>query len=185
MGALLDVVAARDSTLWAGSAAAVVGAIAAAIVAKAARVEDAAAAVQARTLAARLAGLAARDAEVLGRALTALREARERVDAGNTSDAADFLLGRTLEEAAIVPLGIAEAAADVATLAAEIARTGRPGPAEDAVAAGLLAAGAANAAAHLVSINLASQPDSPLASRAVAAAAAATESAESSADARR
>ena len=79
-----------------------------------------------------------------------------------------------------MPLAIAEAAADVALLAAEVARAGRSELREDAAAAAMLAGGAARAAAHLVSINLASRPSDEAAAR--AAVAAATAAAGSAAD---
>ena len=50
-----------------------------------------------------------------------------------------------------MPLAIAETAADVAMLAAEVARAEGSELREDAASAALLAAGAARAAAHLVS----------------------------------
>lgn len=70
-----------------------------------------------------------------------------------------------------MPLAIAEAAADVALLASEVAKDEGSELREDAAAAVLLAAGAARAAAHLVSINLASRPDLQAKARAAVAAA--------------
>lgn len=177
--AAVERLSAPESAPSAGSAAAIAAAVAAGVVAKVAeRGGDAAAAVQARTLAERLTALATRDAEVLTLALAALERAAESADGGATTASADFALGRTLEQAAVVPLRIAEAAADVATLAAELAAGGRVELAEDAVTAAMLAAGASRAAAHLVGINLAAQPGSRLTERALAAAAAAAVSAE-------
>ena len=178
---LLDTLSARDSAPAAGSAAAIVAAAAAAVVAKAARrADDAGAGAQASALAERLNGLAALDADVFATALEALRQATERDDAGEDGSASrDFQLGRTLEEAASVPLAIAEAAADVALLAAEVARSAPDSElAEDATAAAMLAGGAARAAAHLVSINLASRPADVTLARAAAAAAAASAGSE-------
>jgi formiminotetrahydrofolate cyclodeaminase len=68
-------------------------------------------------------------------------------------------LGRTLDRAAEVPLAIAEAACDVALLAAHAAERGDGEVRADAVTAALLAHGAARAAAHLVEVNLTSAVD--------------------------
>jgi formiminotetrahydrofolate cyclodeaminase len=165
---------ARDSAPAAGSAAAVVAAIAAAVVAKAAwRANDQGSAAQGLALAGRLTKLASLDADVFAVALGALKEATERREVNEAgSDSRDFQLGRTLQQAAAVPLAIAEAAADVALLAAEVARSGESELREDAAAAAMLAEGAARAAAHLVSINLASRPGDETAARAAAAVAA-------------
>jgi methenyltetrahydrofolate cyclohydrolase len=57
-------------------------------------------------------------------------------------------------EASRSPLEIARVAAEVAEYAAELARTGNPNLAGDAIAAALLAEAAAQAAARLVAINL-------------------------------
>jgi formiminotetrahydrofolate cyclodeaminase len=164
---------ARDSAPAGGSAAAIVAALAAAVVAKAAwRANDQGSAAQALALAGRLTKLASLDADVFAAALGALKQATERGEAGETgSDSRDFQLGRALQQAAAVPLAIAEAAADVALLAAEVARSTQSGLREDAAAAAILAEGAARAAAHLVSINLASGPDDDAAARAAAAVA--------------
>jgi formiminotetrahydrofolate cyclodeaminase len=66
----------------------------------------------------------------------------------------DYELGRAYAEAAEPPLRIAEAAADVAALAALVAEHGDPARRADAVAAGLIAAGCVRAAAELVAVNL-------------------------------
>ena len=164
---------ARESAPAAGSAAAIVAALAAAVVAKAAwRADDQGSAAQALALAGRLTKLASLDADVFAVALGALKQATERSNSGATgSDSRDFQLGRTLQQAAAVPLAIAQAAADVALLAAEVARSGQSELREDAVAAAVLAEGAARAAAHLVAINLASRPDDDRAARAAVAVA--------------
>ena len=57
-------------------------------------------------------------------------------------------------EASRSPLEIAGVAADLAELAAELARSGNPNLAGDAIAGALLAEAAAQAAARLVAINL-------------------------------
>jgi formiminotetrahydrofolate cyclodeaminase len=61
-------------------------------------------------------------------------------------------------EASRSPLGIAEVAAELAELAAEIARTGNPNLAGDAITATLLAEAGGQAAARLVKINLGDDP---------------------------
>jgi len=93
----------------------------------------------------RLLSLAAADSEAYGAALDAL-ERRE-------SD-----LGQALGAAAEAPLAIAEAAADVALLAADATERADGAARADAAAAAVLAAGAARAAAKLVAINLSTQP---------------------------
>jgi methenyltetrahydrofolate cyclohydrolase len=60
--------------------------------------------------------------------------------------------------AAEPPLAIAQAAAELAELAAEIARTGNPNLAGDAITATLLAEAGGQAAARLVMINLGDDP---------------------------
>lgn len=66
----------------------------------------------------------------------------------------DHELGRAYAQAAGPPLRIAEAATDVAELAAYVAQHSDPALHADAVAAGLVAAGCARAAAELVNVNL-------------------------------
>jgi formiminotetrahydrofolate cyclodeaminase len=86
----------------------------------------------------------------------------------------DAALGRALRRAAEVPLSIAEAAADVAALAALAARDGADSVRGDAWAAATLSEAASVAAARLVQINLATRPDDELSTRADMAARAAT-----------
>lgn len=85
----------------------------------------------------------------------------------------DAALGMALRRAAEVPLRIAEAAADVAALAALAARDGDDSVRGDAWAAATLAEAASTAAALLVHVNLATRPDDDLSLRADAAARAA------------
>jgi methenyltetrahydrofolate cyclohydrolase len=70
------------------------------------------------------------------------------------TEGGDFELGRAYAKAAEPPLRIAEAAADVAELAAYVAENADPARRADAVSAGLVAAGCAHAAAELVAVNL-------------------------------
>ena len=154
---LLDALATGDPVPAAGSAAALVVAMAAGLVGKAARrsqeswPEAAGAAAQAHSLRLRAAPLAVSDARVYSEALDRLAR----------REGADHLLGAALEEAAQVPLLIARAAADVAELAREVTYRCDPALRPDVVAAGMLAAAAADAAAHLVEVNLAATGDDP------------------------
>ena len=79
-------------------------------------------------------------------------------DRSGTPEQRDFALGAALVRAAEVPLAIAEAAADVAELAALAAADGAPHLRPDATAAAALAEAAIRAATHLVEINLAIVP---------------------------
>lgn len=157
-------------TALAGPLAATVVEQAAALLAELAReFGDEAAAVQADALRVRAAGLAHADETAYVAAAGLLVE----------RDGRDFELGRALDEAAAVPLRIAEAAADVAELAAALADRVVPDTRPDLAAAALLAEGAARAAAHLVEVNLGVSPGDDRLRRARAAAAAAAAAAES------
>ena len=135
----------------AGSSAAIVGATAAALVEMAGRAsrEDwdgaGGAIAQAAALRARLEPLVQADADALEEALTRL----------GGEGGGDALLGEALGRAAQVPFQIAEAAADVAELAAYVAVEARPDVQADAGAAALLAESAARTCAKLVEVNLA------------------------------
>lgn len=145
---LLEALAAETPAPGGGSAAALVGAMAAALCAKVARFSaDGGAVAQAEALRRRLTALAAEDAAVFVAALEQLRERRD-----------DFQLGRALALAADVPLRIAEAAADVASLGTALAERGRPDLQPDARAASVLAAAAARSCAFLVEANLGAAP---------------------------
>lgn len=154
---LLDAFASGEPVPGGGSAAAIVVAAGASLVEKAARrsvdswAEAAGAAAQAHSLRLRAAPLAVSDAR-------AYRDALGRL---GRREGYDHLLGAALEEAAAVPLLIARAGADVASLAREVADRCDPAIRPDAVGAGLLAAAGAAAAAHLVEVNLAATGDDP------------------------
>jgi methenyltetrahydrofolate cyclohydrolase len=105
------------------------------------------AAAQATTLLDRVAPLAQRNVQAYADAVARLRGAG---DGGGQGDD----LGLLLERAARIPLEIAEAAVDVASLAAIVAERGEQALRADAVAGALLAQGAARAAATLVEVNL-------------------------------
>jgi methenyltetrahydrofolate cyclohydrolase len=105
---------------------------------------------QAETLRHRAAPLASEDAIAYENVLTALRMPKEL-----EPEIRNALIGETLSRAADVPLEIAECAASVSQLAAEIAVCGNPNLRGDATAACILASAAARVAANLVEINLA------------------------------
>ena len=155
---LCQTVAAETSAPGGGSVAAIVTAFAASLTAMAARFateqwEDAAGAVaQAEALRARVLPLAEEDANAYENFLVA-RRMSEEVDA----DIRDAAVGDALSRAADVPLAIAEAALDVASLAAELVEHGNPNLRGDAATAALLAEAAVRATANLVEINLATR----------------------------
>jgi methenyltetrahydrofolate cyclohydrolase len=127
---------------------------------------------EAKTLRRRLLELAEADADGYEPVLEAMRMPEKHPQRESKLEAAR-------SKASEVPLATAEAAADVAELAAETARTGNEHLAGDAVTGALLAEGACRAAAQLVEINLAGRADPRLAqaSEAVRRAAAAREDA--------
>jgi methenyltetrahydrofolate cyclohydrolase len=153
-----DTIAAETSAPGGGSVAAVVGAMAASLAAMAARFsteqwEDAAGAVaQAEALKARLLPLADEDARAYENVLLALRMPKELDE-----EVRDAAIGDALSRATDVPMAIAEASLDVATLAAELAERGNPNLHGDAVAAVFLADAAVRTSANLVEINLATR----------------------------
>jgi methenyltetrahydrofolate cyclohydrolase len=159
VGELCETVAAETSAPGGGSVAAIAGAFAASLVAMGARFsdqwEDAAGAVaQAEALRARLLPLADEDANAYENFLLARRMSRE-VEA----DVRDAAIGDALSRAADVPLAIAEAAHDVASLAGDLAEHGNPNLRGDAATAALLSEAATRATANLVEINLATRED--------------------------
>jgi formiminotetrahydrofolate cyclodeaminase len=87
------------------------------------------------------------------RALDAVRWDRPEAE----RKSADDRLGRALAAAADRPLDIATTAADAAELAAATSEHGPRDSRPDAAGATMLAAGAADAAAHLVEVNLATR----------------------------
>ena len=107
---------------------------------------------QSRALRSRLTALGEEDATAFAEVLVMMR------DRTGTPEQRDFALGLALLRAAEVPLRIAEAAADVAELAAAAAAEGSPHLQPDATAAAALAEAATQAATHLVEINLAIVP---------------------------
>jgi len=167
-GRLHDVLAEPGPGPAGGSAAAIATTMASGLVRLVARVsqdweEAPGIAAQAVALGDRALLLADEDHRVYAHALQQLR-----------SPDRDAALGRALRQAAEVPLRIAEAAADVATLAALAARDGADTVRGDAWAAAILSEAAGVTAARLVHINLSTRPDDDLSTRADLAARAAT-----------
>ena len=168
-----------------GSASALTVAFAAGLVAMVARRsaeswEDAGGvAAQALALQARAAPLALADAQVWEQALDALH------DAAGDGAAPNGDLETKLELSAEVPLQIAEAAADTASLAALAAELGEGSYRPDAAAAAVLAAAGARVAAHLVSVNLTVSEGDARLGRARASEEAAADSARRALDAGR
>jgi methenyltetrahydrofolate cyclohydrolase len=153
---LLDAIAAETPAPGGGSSAAFTTEIAASLAAMTARFARghwdgaAGALAQAETLRHRAAPLAEEDAVAYENVLTAMRMPKDlEPEVRNT------LIGETLSRAADAPLEIAECAADVAALAAEIAIRGNQNVRGDAAAAAVLAAASTRVAAHLVEVNLA------------------------------
>jgi formiminotetrahydrofolate cyclodeaminase len=106
-------------------------------------------AAQATALLERIVPLVGTDAAAWEEALAALRG----TGAGDADERNDAL-ERKLDLAAAVPIEIAEAAADAASLAALAAEFGDGTYRADAAVAAVLAAAGARAASHLVAINL-------------------------------
>lgn len=160
---LLEAMAARTPAPGGGAAAGLACALGAALAAMGARFagrdEDASRADELRE---RALALAEADAAGYMPVLAALQLPRDRPDRSERLSAA-------LATAAEVPLGIAETAAEVAILAREVARAGKPGLTGDALTGADLASAAARAAARLVTIDLEGAPSNPRLARARAA----------------
>ncbi len=87
------------------------------------------------------------------------RCSQAHADGPRTIRPAPIALRAALSAAAQAPLEIAGSRAEVAELAAELARGGRPSLEGDAATAALLAEAATRAAVRLVELNLAAAPD--------------------------
>jgi len=166
LAGLLDVVASTDPAPGGGSSAAVAVALAAALLEMCSRLELAREGVsehlaqdlpvQARTLRERGLQLADQDLSSYAGVLEALRQPKDQPGRADRLEAA-------LTEASQAPLAIAEAAAEIAGLAAAVTAVSDPAVRGDALAAVLIAEAATAAAASLVEINLASREGSDLA----------------------
>jgi formiminotetrahydrofolate cyclodeaminase len=122
------------------------------------------AAAQANTLRERVAPLAQRNVDAYASAIARLRAAEFSAEPDQPAEPGSDPrqeLGALLERAAQIPLEIAQAAVDVAALAAVVAERGNQGMRADAVAAAMLALGAARAAAALVEVNLGTTSSDP------------------------
>ena len=164
IAAFLDALEAPAPSPCGGTAAAAAAAMAASLVTMVARGsgdwDDAAGvAAQGRALRARLLELGDADTQAFADVLRRMREPT------GTAEQRDFALGNALLQAAEVPLRIAEAAADVAELAAFAAAEGAPQLRPDASAAATLAEAAVRASTHLVEINLATVAGDPHSAR--------------------
>lgn len=165
VSAFLDALAGGAPAPAGGSAAALVLAQAAALCAKSARLsarqltaERAAQLTEeAEQIRARAASLIDEDPRAYAAVLTALRHRAEHKD---SADAAAGLAA-ALSSAADIPLQLVELAVPVSAIAATLAADGNRALRGDALAARMLAQAAARAAAGLVRINLAGEPDDP------------------------
>ena len=162
LGEVLDTLAAEGPAPGGGSAAAIVVAMAAGLVTMVARAskehwEEAGGVIgQAEAFRARVAPLAQADVTVYTEALGALRN-RDQLEARYR----DQKLEAALERAAEIPIKIAEAGADLASLAALLVERGNPEVRADAAAAAVFAEAGARAAAKLVEVNLGATEDDP------------------------
>jgi methenyltetrahydrofolate cyclohydrolase len=153
---LLDAVAARTPAPGGGTAAALTAAMAAGLVEMAARFTDG------REEVARRAGaLREQLLELAQRELHAYEPVLEALGLDGADPGREARLGAALSDAAQSPLEIARAAASVASLAAEVARTGNANLTGDAITGAALAEAACGSAARLVQINLARVPSDP------------------------
>ena len=149
---LFDRIASDEPGPAGGSVAALAVAMAAGLVAMAARLarewpQASEVVERAEMLRSRVATLAVADAEAYANVLEALRLPRG-------SAAREATVAEALSRAADVPLAIAEAASEVATLAALVAQAGSAHLRGDAVVAAEIAEAGARGAAELVVINL-------------------------------
>jgi formiminotetrahydrofolate cyclodeaminase len=155
LATLLDDVAAATPAPGGGSSAALAGALGAALVEMAASIageqEDAS---RSRELRGGLLELAERELSSYEPVLEARRLPRDDPARAARLDAA-------LVEASVTPLGVAEAAAEVAELGVSVARASSKDVRGDALAGTLLAEAACAAAATLVEINLERQLAAP------------------------
>ena len=156
VGSFLDLMASSSSAPGGGSAIAVSVALAASLSSMAARLStkqltDATGLAQrAEGLRERVAPLARADAVAYGRVLVAQRAREAPYRDGDVRAA--------LSEAADVPLAVAEAGAEVTSIAARLASDGNPNLEGDALCAVLLADAGVRAAVRLVEINLSGEP---------------------------
>lgn len=161
LGEFVEVLASEEPP-GGGSAAAIVVAMAAGLVAMVARAskdhwpEAGGAIGQADTFRARVVPLVQADADVYSDALRILRRREEVAERYR-----DQTMRDTLEKAAEIPIKIAEAGCDLASLAALLVENGNPEVRADAAVACVLAEGGTTAAAMLVETNLGATEGDP------------------------
>ena len=153
----LDRIASAEPAPAGGSVAAVAVAMAAGLVAMAARLahewpKAGEVVERAEALGSRLATLALADEDAYTKVIEAMRLPPD-------SPSRDTEVAAALSGAADVPLAVAEAAAEVAVLAALVAQEGNDRLRGDALVAAELAGAGARGAAELVAINLAGRDD--------------------------
>jgi methenyltetrahydrofolate cyclohydrolase len=153
----LDRIASAEPAPAGGSVAAVAVAMAAGLVAMAARLahewpKAGEVVEQAEALRSRMATLALADEDAYAKVIEALR-------LPTASPSRDAEIEAALSAAADVPLAVAEAAAEIAVLAALVAQEGNDRLRGDALVAAELAEAGARGAAELVAINLAGRDD--------------------------
>jgi formiminotetrahydrofolate cyclodeaminase len=155
LASFLDEVAQATPAPGGGTSAALALALGAALVEMSAGLAgDAAAASRAGDLRARALELAERDLTSFAPVLEAARLPRDDPSRAARLEEAQLEASRT-------PLAIAEGAAEASELGVTVARGSSPHVRGDAVTGTLLAEASAAAAATLVEINLAQQPDAP------------------------
>jgi methenyltetrahydrofolate cyclohydrolase len=159
---VLDRIAAREPAPGGGSAAAWTAATAGALVQMtAAFARGGAGAQKDRTVAVadRAAELRAHELELAEQDERSYAPVLEALRLGASDATRDARLAAALSAAAEVPLAVAAGAAELAELAAAVARDGSPHLVGDATAAALLAEAATRAAVRLVELNLAHAPE--------------------------
>jgi methenyltetrahydrofolate cyclohydrolase len=156
----LDEVASAEILPGGGYVAAISVAMAAGLVAMAARLsrddwaEARGAAAQAEALRFRGVTLAERNARAYRDAVAVMGG-----DGDRQTGSRDDLIAEALDRAADVPLQIAEAAADVGTLAAVVAERCEPSVRADVAVGALLSEASARGAAELIAVNLGASPN--------------------------
>ena len=175
---LLEAIADDSTAVASGAVAAATAASAAGLIAMTARRGvgwdgASAAAGQGEVLRRRATELIDESAAAFDRAVAGLEGGR--ASDHESTEQSDWRLGEALRRAADAPLAVAEVAADIAGLAADVAAACEVSVRPDAVAACLLAESATAIAAHLVAVNLAAEADGPTRTRAERLAAAAAQ----------
>ena len=164
LGRFLEEVAEASPAPGGGSSAAIACALAAALVEMAARLAGGS-----EDDAARAGGLRRQALELAGRELTSYGPVLAAMRLPRDDPSREQRLDSTLTEASEAPLAIAEAAAETAVLAAQVARATSPSVRGDALTGAVLAEAAGAAAAALVEINLSQRAGDAAVDRARAA----------------